>query len=290
MRPRRALLYMPGNELRKIRKATLLGVDCICMDLEDGVAQNRKQEARETIAMALDSLDFGNSERLVRINRVGSGLEVDDLRVVLQAKPDGIVIPKVDRADQINWVSAQIDQVERENGWQIGGIIVIAIIESSLAIINLPQIAQADPRLRGLIFGADDFAGDIGATRTKEGKEVFYARSVVVLHAAAYGLQAIDIVNINFNDIDGLKKEAEEGAQMGYSGKQIIHPNQVIPVQEAFTPNQRAIDQALELMNSYHQHQEAGVGAFAIDGRMVDAPMIRAAERVITLAKAAGKI
>jgi citrate lyase beta subunit len=112
MRARRALLYMPGDDLRKIRKAATLDVDCVCLDMEDGVAQNRKAEARDTIVQALGSLDFGRSERLVRINPVGSGLEEDDLKLVLPLKPDGIVVPKVDHPEQIRWVCAQLDTAE----------------------------------------------------------------------------------------------------------------------------------------------------------------------------------
>ena len=281
MRPRRALLYMPGNEMRKIRKGITLGVDSICMDMEDGVAVNRKMDARKTIFEALNSLDFGRTERLVRINPVGSGLEADDLKVVLPGHPDGIVIPKVEDAGQVQWVSAQIREVEKKHAWPDGAIKLIVIVESAMGILNLRPIATSDSRLQALIFGADDFAGDIGATRTKDSSEVFYARSAVVTHAAAYGLQAIDIVFIDLDDIESLYHEAQIGARMGYSGKQIIHPKQVVPVQEAFTPAPDAIKNAERLLTNYRQYQEAGIGAFVLDGKMIDAPTIKAAERVL---------
>lgn len=290
MRARRALLYMPGHDMRKIQKAIGLGVDCICMDIEDGVAANRKADARAGIAEALRALDFGRSERLVRINAVGSGLEADDLAAVLPARPDGIVIPKVATAEQVRRVSEQIAAVERANGWQAGTIRLIVIVETARAILNLPQIATADSRLEALIFGADDLAIDIGATRTREGWEVFYARSAVVLHAAAFGLQAIDIVYVDFNDIEGLRREALQGAQMGYVGKQIIHPNQIAPVQEAFTPSDEAIAHALRVVQTYAAHCAAGAGAFAMDGKMVDTPIVKMAEQVLARARAAGKM
>jgi citrate lyase beta subunit len=281
---------MPGNEMRKIRKALSLGVDCICMDMEDGVALNRKEQARATVAEALGTLDFGGAERLVRINPVGSGFESDDLGALLPGRPQGIVIPKVEYADQVRWVSGRIAQVEELHGWPAGAIHLIALVETARAIVNLPQIAAADPRLEALIFGADDFAGDIGATRTQQGEEVFYARSAVATHAAAFGLQAIDMVFIDFHDLQGLRREAEQGARMGFAGKQIIHPDQVGPVQEAFTPSEQVIERAQRLMQAYQQHQEDGIGAFAMDGRMIDAPMIRAAERILALARSAGRI
>lgn len=290
MRARRALLYMPGDDLHKIRKATTLGVDCICMDMEDGVAFNRKAAARDMIVQALNTLDFGRSERLARINPVGSGMETVELNAVLPAHPDGIVIPKVENGDQIRWASSLIAGVERQYAWTIGEIILIAIVESALGIINLREIASADPRLRSLIFGAEDLAGDIGAQRTAGAEEVFYARSALVTHAAAFNLQAIDLVHIDFKDTEGLILESKQGARMGYTGKQIIHPNQVIPVQEAFTPDDESIANALHIMEAYAAHQQAGRGAFALDGKMIDAPIVKAAERIIARAVAAGKI
>jgi citrate lyase beta subunit len=290
MRARRALLYMPGDDLRKIRKATTLEVDCVCMDMEDGVALNRKNEARHTIAEALQTLDFGRSERLARVNAIGTGFEADDLETVLPARPDGIVIPKVANADQIRWVSEIIGRHEAQNGWPEGGICLLVVVETARGIINLAQIAAADPRLQAIIFGAEDFAGDIGATRTLEGWEVFYARSAVVTHAAAFDLQAIDLVHIDFNDLDGLRREALEGARLAFAGKQVIHPNQVAPVQEAFTPSDEAIDYARRVIQAFELNQQVGKGAFALDGKMIDAPIIKAAERVIAMAEAAGKL
>ena len=290
MRARRALLYMPGDDMHKIRKATTLGVDCVCMDIEDGVAFNRKSEARKTIVDALHVLEFGRSERLVRINPVGSGLELEDLLAGLEGRPDGIVIPKVENSDQVRWASQSIASIEKKYDWPAGGISLIAIVETGSGIINLPQIAAADPRLQALIFGAEDLAGDIGAIRSREGWEVFYARSAVVTHAAAFNLQAIDMVYLDFQDVEGLIIECQFGAQMGFSGKQIIHPNQVEPVQSAFTPSDEAISHAMRLMDSYAAHQQSGRGAFALEGKMVDAPIIKTAERVLERARAAGKI
>jgi citrate lyase beta subunit len=281
---------MPGDDMRKIQKATTLGVDCVCMDMEDGVALNRKIEARQTIAEALRTLDFAGSERLARINPVGSGLEAEDLEAVIHARPDGIVIPKVEFGEEIRWVSGQIGAAEDLHGWPKGEVRLLVVVETARGIVNLAQIAGADPRLEAIIFGSEDFAGDIGATRTRQGWEVFYARSAVVTYAAAHGLQAIDMVYLDFHDSQRLYEEALQGAQMAFAGKQIIHPNQVEPVQRAFTPTDEAIDQALRLMEAFQKHQQDGVGAFALDGKMVDAPIFKAAERVLSLARAAGKL
>lgn len=289
MRARRALLYMPGDDMNKIRKATTLGVDCVCMDMEDGVAINRKTEARETIGQALRSLDFGRSERLARINAIGTGLEHEDLQAAVLARPDGIVVPKVQDGDQVRWVSEEIGRLERQHNLPAGKIGMIVLVESALGIVHLADIASSSLRLQALIFGSEDLASDIGAIRSRDGWEVFYARSAVVTHAAAFGLQAIDMVYVDFKDGEGLQREALQGAQMGFAGKQIIHPNQVAPVQEAFTPTDEAIAHAQRVMTAFASHQDAGYGAFAMDGKMIDAPIVKAAERVLSRARAAGK-
>ena len=289
-RVRRALLYMPGDDERKIRKAATLGVDCICMDLEDGTAPNRKQAARDTIVQALQTIDFGRSERLVRINPVRSRLEVDDLMATVEGRPDGYVLPKVETAEEVEWLCWRLTGVEQARGWPIASIHVLAIVESALGIVNLREIANCDRRLAALIFGAEDLVGDVGATRTREGWEVFYARSAVVTHAAACGLQAIDMVYVDFKDTEGLAREALEGARMGFTGKQIIHPDQVEPVQTAFTPSDEAIARARRIIEIFEAHQAQGTGAFALDGRMVDMPVVKAAQRVLDKARAAGKV
>jgi citrate lyase beta subunit len=282
-------MYMPGDDMHKIQKAIGLEVDCICMDIEDGVAVNRKAAARETIVQALQTLEFGRSEKAVRINPVGSGLEEQDLQAVLPARPDSVVIPKVSSAAQVHWVSSRLAEAERQYGWPTGSISLLALIETGLGVVNLKEIASSDQRLQVLIFGAEDLAGDIGAVRTAEGWEIFYARSAVVTHAAAFGLQALDMVYMDLRNLDGLRKESQEAARMAYSGKQIIHPNQVEPVQEAFTPSDEAIAHAKRVVEADAQHQDEGKGAFTLDGKMVDAPVVKAARRVLERASAAGK-
>ena len=279
---------MPGDDQHKIEKALTFGVDCICMDMEDGVALDRKVEARRVVAAALRELDFGKSEKLARINAVGSGLEKDDIEAVLPFHPDGIVIPKIEALDQIQWASGKIEAAELANGWPLNSIRLLVDVETAKGILNLKEIAS-HPRLDALIFGAEDFAADIGAIRTPEAWEVFYARSAVVTAAAAYGLGAIDMVTIDFKDIEKVRREAEFGARLGYTGKQIIHPNQVQPVQEAFTPDDEAIAHARRLVEAFEEHQAKGSGAFALDGKMIDMPLVKAAQNVLARAKAAGK-
>lgn len=290
MRSRRALLYMPGTDDKKIRKAIQLEVDCICMDLEDGVSPNRKDEARRTICNALDNYDFYQSEKIVRINPLNSPFALDDLKVILPHHPQSIVIPKVKSAAEIRSVSAIISIFENKYGWPLGSIRLFAIIETPMAFLNLNEIAQSDSRLEVLIFGAEDLMGDIGGKRSRSSQEVLFARSTLVLHAAAFNLQAIDMVYLDFNDSVGLEEECRQGVALGYWGKQIIHPNQVSIVQNAFTPTDEEIHQAIALIKSFEDYKQSGIGAFAVNGKLVDAPIIKSAENILVKARAAKKI
>ena len=289
MHSRRALLYMPGDDRRKIEKATTLGVDSICMDMEDGVAANKKAEARAVIALAMKELEFGSSERCIRINSIGSGIEKRDLVAALATNPDAVVVPKIETAEQVKWVSEHIESYELSGNLSIGAIRLLVGVETAKGILNLKEIAESDKRLEAIIFGAEDYAASVGATRTKEATEVLYARSAVVTACAANDLQAIDMVYIDFKDTEGLRVEAEQGAGLGFSGKQVIHPNQVSVAQEAFTPSDSAIEYAKRIVESFESSQKEGKGAYALDGKMIDMPLLKNAQKVLDRAKAAGK-
>jgi len=281
---------MPGDDRRKIEKSTTLGVDCVCMDMEDGVAISHKTEARAVIAQAMKDLDFGNSERCIRINSFGSGFEKFDLAAAVATNPDSIVLPKVETAAQVRLISEYIETYEHSSKTEGGSIRLLVGVETAKGILNLKEIAEADRRLDAIIFGAEDYAASIGATRTREAHEVLYARSAVVTACAANELQAIDMVYIDFRDVEGLRLEAEQGARLGFSGKQIIHPNQVAAVQEAFTPSEAAIKYAQRVVATFAASQKEGKGAFALDGKMIDMPLLKNAQKVLDRAKAAGKI
>lgn len=290
MRARRALLYVPGHDLNQIEAAIQMGVDCICLDLEMGVPLDQKDLARKTIVHALQNLDFGSTEKLVRINPVRSDLAESDLNIVLQAHPDGIVLPKVDSPERIQWVSRLMTSMEDDHRWQVGGFDIHATIESTQAVINLPRICQSDSRLDSLIFGADDMLIDLGAVRTQQAWEFFYTRSAIVLHAAAFGLHAIDMSYPEDGDLAGLKQEAQMACQMGFSGKQVMYPEQVEVVQAAFTPDDEAIARAKMMLQEFMRQQEQQNGAFTADGKMVDIPLVKSTLRLLERARAAGRL
>lgn len=290
-RARRALLFCPGTERAKIEKAAALATpDGIILDLEDAAALSRKQEAREITCTALAEVDFGSKERCVRINPVGSGLEQADCAALLASKrpPDAVMLPKTEDADAVRWLSQQLAKIEGQHGLPLGRIRILAIIETARGVVNLREIAFSDPRLDALCFGAEDMCGDTGATRTPEGREVFFARSSMVLHAAAARLQAIDTPYIQLADTEGLIRDTRESQGLGFTGRLAIHPRQVEPILGVFTPSPEEIAAARRMIEAHEQHQAAGRGVFELDGKMVDMPMIRAAERILARARAAG--
>ena len=281
---RRSLLFMPGDSMRKIEKGTQADADSIVMDLEDGVAQSQKNAARKTVVEALTTLDFGQRERLVRINESGSTLASEDLNQTVMARPDGYVVPKVqDSMDLIN-IDEFLTEIEHQHDWPVLGIRLLAVVETALGVMNLKEIAGSSSRLDALMFGAEDLAGDIGATRTAAGWEVFYARSAVITTCAAFGLQSIDTVFVDLTDLDGLEADARFAQQMGYLGKMAIHPRQLAVINRVFTPSEEEVAAARDLIEAFTAQQEVGTGAFDYGGKMVDMPMIRSAYRVLARA------
>jgi citrate lyase beta subunit len=284
MHARRALLYVPGDDRHKAEKAADLAVDSTCLDLEDGVSITRKEAARKEVVKSLQTLDFHGSERLVRVNSQASGLCELDLEAILPAKPDGIYLPKVCEAVDLCWIDEQIGSFEKQERIAPGAITLIAGIESARALLNLVEICRATDRLSALVFGAEDYMADIGGVRTPEGAAVFYARSMVVTCAAAYNLQAIDMVCTDYLDEERLMAECRNGVELGFAGKQVIHPAQVKPVQDAFTPDAASITKAERILKAYADNLVMGKGAFVLDGKMVDMPVVKAAERLLTRA------
>lgn len=290
MRLRRALLYTPGDSRRKIEKAASLDLDSVVMDLEDGVALNNKAAAREVTAAALREVDLGSTERIVRTNAVvPGGMYLEDMASTIAGHPDAYLIPKIETAEQVREVSERLTHYEAQYGWPRHSIALLAMVETGKGIIALKEIATSDARLAALLFGAEDLAGDIGAIRTPDAWEVFYARSAVALHAKAYGLQAVDMVNVDLTDDPShLRAETEQALRLGYTGKQAIHPRQVPVIQQIFTPSPEQIDYARRLVAAHKAHQAVHTGVFDFEGKMVDMPVVRAAEAILARARAAG--
>ncbi|KAJ2589999.1 hypothetical protein IWW49_002229 [Coemansia sp. RSA 1797] len=279
-RLRRAVFYVPCSDERKILKSHTSRADCIMFDLEDGVSFNRKSHARSLVLQALAESPAG--ERGVRINALASGLGLDDLATIVQSTQlDVIMVPKVESAQDVHDVVRVIEEAKKE-------VRVIAGIETAKGVVNVREIAEAHPFVDALLFAAEDYCADTGITRTPSRQELYYARSVVATTAHAYKLQAIDMVTMDFRNPQILEEEAKEGAEMGFTGKQVIHPSQVDIVQERFAPPKEAVDRAIRIVSGYHTHYEAGKGAFDLDGKAIDMPVVKWAYRVLRRAELAG--
>ncbi|CAL8320171.1 unnamed protein product [Merluccius merluccius] len=289
---RRAVLYCPGNDRRKLEKLATLDVDCAVLDCEDGVALSKKSEARETIAAVLAELDLGRTEKCVRVNSVSSGLAEDDLRVILQAEalPPALMLPKVEDTEEVQWF---VDRFQRHLKGRplMEPIRLVTFVETAVGLLNFKEVCEEVRRLApsaglhhdGVVFGSDDFCASIGATRTRDARELLYARQKVVVTCKAFGLQAIDLVYIDYKDTDGLRQQAREGALMGFTGKQVIHPGQIQAVQEEFSPSQERVQWATALIQAFQQHQQEGKGAFTFRGSMIDMPSLKQAQNILTL-------
>ncbi|TSU62972.1 Citrate lyase subunit beta-like protein, mitochondrial [Bagarius yarrelli] len=293
--PRRAVLYVPGNDERKLRKLTSLNVDCAVLDCEDGVALNKKTEARETIPKMLAELNLGRTEKCVRVNSVSSGLTDADLEVILGAKvlPPALMLPKVEEKEEVHWF---VDRFLKHLKGRLlmEPVRLVTFVETAVGLLNFKAVCEAARELGpkvglhhdGVVFGSDDFCASIGATRTKDARELLYARQKVVVTAKAFGLQAIDLVYIDYQDEDGLRRQAREGALMGFTGKQVIHPNQIKAVQKEFSPSPERVNWATELISAFEEHQKLGKGAFTFCGSMIDMPSLKQAQNIVTLARA----
>ncbi|XP_009286755.1 PREDICTED: citrate lyase subunit beta-like protein, mitochondrial [Aptenodytes forsteri] len=296
--PRRAVLYVPADDEKKIRKIPSLNVDCAVLDCEDGVALNRKREARLTVVKTLEEFDFGCAEKCVRINSVSSGLAGEDLEVLLQSKtlPSSMMLPKVENVEEIRWFSDKFLH-HLKGRTLVEPMNFIPFVETAVGLLNFKAVCEEALRtgsqvgfhLDAVVFGGEDFRASIGATSSKETHDILYARQKIIVTAKAFGLQAIDLVYIDFRDEDGLRRQSREGASMGFTGKQVIHPNQIAVVQEQFSPSPEKIKWAQELISAFEEHQRLGKGAFTFHGSMIDMPLLKQAQNIVTLATAIKK-
>jgi len=278
---RRALFNVPGSEDRKILASLRTNADSIVFDLEDGVAFNRKKEAREKVFNALEKYDLGNREKAVRINCVSSGLAEEDLKSVLpSSKLEALVVTKVNSENDIHFVCDMIDHLAPENVRK--NIRLIACVESAKSLINLKSICTSDPRVDALVFASEDYCADTGMIRTRSRKELMYAREALVAHAHAFNLQAIDLVCQDYKDDDILREECQEGREFGFTGKQAIHPRQIDIIQEMFSPSPKDLEYARRILDGYKKHTSKGIGAFVLDGKMIDQPVVKWAEKLIS--------
>ncbi len=277
----RSIMYVPGNTPSMIQSSMIYGADAIVLDLEDSVEENEKDSARNLVSYALKMLDFSGTDVFVRTNSVDSKHFLNDLAAVADTCIYGIRVPKVQKAEEIIYIDQSIAKIEKELGLPAGKIKLMVSIESALGVLNIKEICLASQRLIGIAFGAEDFTYDMSIKRTKEGKELAFARSVLALTARACGKIAIDCVFSDTKDSEGLKKDCETAKSFGMTGKSVIHPGQVEVVNELFSPSVQEVDQARRVIEQYEKLGCPGV--FSFEGNMVDLPVLKKYQRIYEL-------
>jgi citrate lyase subunit beta/citryl-CoA lyase len=284
VRPRRSMLYMPGNNPNMLQNCCCLGADGLLLDLEDAVSPECKDEARRLVVYFMRKLDFGDTEVTVRINGTDTPWWRDDLKEIIPARPHAVRLPKCNDPSDIRELDSVISKIEAEEGIPVGSIEIHAMIETAEAVERASEIARACERVSAITLGGQDLAADIGVRRSKEGVEILYARSRVVIAAKAAGIACFDTVFTDINDSEGLYKEASLAAQLGFTGKAAIHPSQVRVINEAFRPTEKAIQQAEKIIAAAKEAKIKGIGAYAVDGNMVDGPVVKQALNVLAQA------
>jgi citrate lyase subunit beta/citryl-CoA lyase len=282
------MLFVPGNNPGMIRDAGIYKNDCIMFDLEDSVSVNEKDSARFLVYQALTGLAYPGKELVVRINDPGSDTGREDLEAIVRTGKAVIRLPKTESASDVLECEALIEAVEKKAGLQTGSTRMMAAVESAAGVLNAKEIAFSSRRLIGIALGAEDYVTDLRTTRSPEGVELYFGRSMILLAARAAGIDALDTVYSDVNNEEGLRKEAALIKQMGFDGKSIINPRQIKIIHEIFTPSEKEIKNALAVLEAIREAERKGSGVIALNGKMIDKPVVIRAERVLNLARAAG--
>lgn len=290
----RSLLFVPGDSERKLLKSLESGADVLIIDLEDSVAPDRKEAAREIAADFIrENKSRTNSKIYVRVNDLATSLTDADLAAVIAGQPNGVMLPKANGGPDVTHLSVKLRVAEAKAGVPDGSTQVVAIItETAAGILAAGTYRDASPgRLAGLTWGAEDLSASIGAreTRDRTGRytDIFrFARTMTLLAASAAEVPAIDTVFVNFGDMEGFRAECEEAERDGFTGKMAIHPAQVPVINELFTPSREAVERSRAIVAAFEAAGNPGV--VAIGKEMFDRPHLRRAERILARARAAG--
>lgn len=286
-RLRRTMMFVPGANAAMLRDAPLFGADSVMFDLEDSVSLKEKDTSRALVHFALKTFDYSSVETVVRVNGLDSCGALDIEAVVL-AGVNVIRLPKTETAQDIVDVEAVIERVERENDIEVGRTRMMAAIESAEGVLNAREIAKASKRLIGIALGAEDYVTNMKTRRYPDGQELFFARSMILHAARAAGIAAIDTVYSDVNNTEGFQNEVRIIKQLGFDGKSVINPRQIPLVNEIYTPTEKEIDHAKQVIWAIREAESKGSGVISLNGKMVDKPIVERAERVIALATAAG--
>jgi citrate lyase subunit beta/citryl-CoA lyase len=288
IRPRRSVLYMPGSNARAIEKAKTLPADGVILDLEDAVAPDAKIVARKQVAEAVKAGGFGTREVLIRVNGIDTEWHAEDLRAAAHAAPDGVVVPKVSSFEQLELIGRRLLDMSTDLKTRVW-----AMIETPIAIFNVKEIAAAagdsEIRLAGLILGTNDLAKETGAKFVAGRAPMVPWLTTCILAARAYGVVILDGVYNDLSNADGFLRECEQGRDFGFDGKTLIHPSQVEPCNQVFSPGAADVAQARKIIAAFDQPENKGKGVVSLDGRMVERMHADIARKVVAIADAIGK-
>ncbi|MCD4695865.1 MAG: HpcH/HpaI aldolase/citrate lyase family protein [Bacteroidales bacterium] len=278
-------LYLPGNSPKLMLNAGIHSPDGLILDLEDAVAPDKKYEARFMVRNALRQLNFYGAERMVRINQVPDGLE--DLDYIVPHNVNLILLPKCESKEQIDQVNEKIEKIKSEKGIE-RNIWLMPIIESALGVIKSYEIASSAKNIVGIAIGLEDYTADLGTRRTNEGTESFFARSMVVNAAKAVGIQPIDSVFSDVSDMEALKQNVLKSKGLGFEGMGCIHPRQIEVIHKNFAPDPVEIEKAKKIVNAFIVAKERGLGVVSLGSKMIDAPVVKRAQKTVDLATSLG--
>lgn len=286
MMPLRSLLFTPGNNLRMIAKSGALRADAVVLDLEDAVPPDDKETARLFVRDSIRDAGRHGSKVFVRINAPSTGLSGEDLRWSVQPGLEGIMLPKSESADDVASLAAELEALEAERGLAKGSLGIVPLVESARGVVNAAAVAAASSRVRAVAFGGVDFARDLGVALTAEGAELLVPRATLAIAARAAGVPALDTPCIEVGNPARLAAEARAARGLGFRGKLLIHPSQVGPVNEAFSPTAGEVAAARRVVEAFEKARAAGTGAIALDGKMIDRANYLQAKDLLSLAEA----
>ena len=284
----RSMLYIPGDSPGKIQHAPIFDADGILLDLEDAVALSEKDSARRMVGWFLRDYDFKNLVVTVRVNGADTKFFKDDLEEIIPEAPYAVRIPKCDGPKDVLLADRLITEIEERHGMAHGKVKIHAMIETAVGIENAFLMASASPRVKALTLGGQDLTADMGVRKTKEGAALFYARSRVSVAAHAAGIEAYDTIWGDINDKEGLFEETKRIIGLGFTGKAAISPDQCEIINSAFMPDEKELRKACRIVEAAEKAEKEGKGVIAVDGKMVDAPVVTRARHLVSLAEACG--
>ena len=284
---RRTRLYLPGNQAKLMLNSGIHKPDGIILDLEDSVSPLEKDSARLIVRNALRHINFYGSERMIRINQGEMGFK--DLESIIPHNVHLVLVPKAESAQQIQEVDKKIEDISKKHNIS-NKVYLMPIIESSLGIINVHEIAKSSKNNVAIAIGLEDYTADIGIERTNDGQESLFARCQLINAARSASIQAIDTVFSDVNDENALRNSTKEAKQLGFDGKGCIHPRQIKPIHEEFAPTNSEMQKAMDIVLAFDNAKQKGLGVVSIGSKMIDPPVVKRAHKIIEMAILSGLI